>query len=189
MIMRTPIACLLMALAIPATAEIYSYTDASGNKVFTNQPPEGVVADTVTLPAMNTMDPPEASAAEPTATDVASVDGQALPYSQLALTNIPTEEALRSNNGTFTVRAVLQPPLRPGNSLQLLLDGQPYGSPTNVPMLQLTEIDRGDHSLAVQVIVGDKVIQQSSPVSFTVQRVALGAPKASQPLPKPQSRP
>lgn len=186
MTMRTPIAFLLMALAIPATAEIYSYTDASGNKVFTNQPPEGVVADTVTLPPMNTMDPPDVSVPASVTTDASSSNGQALPYGQLELTNIPTEEALRSNNGTFTVRAALQPPLRPGNSLQLLLDGQPYGSPTNVPLLQLTEIDRGEHSLAVQVIAGDKVIQQSSPVSFTVQRVALGAPKASHPIaPRP----
>jgi len=174
--MRAPIACLLMALAIPATAQIYSYTDASGNKVFTNQPPDGITAETVTLPPMNTMDPPQVSSPAPS-TDAPSVDGQSLPYSQVQLTDLPSDEALRSNNGNFTVRAVLQPALRPGHSLQLLLDGQPYGSPTNVPLLQLTEIDRGDHSLALQVIAGDQVIQQSAPVIFTIQRVALGGAK------------
>lgn len=189
MTMRTPIACLLLALAIPATAQIYSYTDASGNKVFTNQPPDGVKTDTVTLPPMNTMDAPEASATAPAATDAQPVDGQALPYSRVALTNLPTEEALRANNGTFTVSASLQPPLRPGHSLQLLLDGQPYGSPTNVPLLQLTEIDRGDHSLVLQVKAGDKVIQQSAPVTFTVQRVSTDQPRPVQPLPKPVAKP
>lgn len=176
--MRIPAACLLMALAIPAFAQIYTYTDASGNKVFTNQPPDGVDAAPVQLPTMNTMDPPEVSTPTPS-TDLAPVDGQSLPYSQVQLTNLPTDEALRSNNGTFTVRADLQPPLRPGHSLQLLLDGQPYGAPTNVPLLQLSEIDRGDHTLALQVKAGDQVIQQSTPVSFTIQRVALGTPKAT----------
>ena len=175
----------MAALALPASAQIYSYIDASGNKVFTNQPPDGINAAPVELPPMNTMDPPEVSAPAQVA-DAVPVDGQSLPYSQLQLTNLPTDEALRSNNGTFTVSASLQPALRPGDSLQLLLDGQPYGAPTNVPLLQLTEVDRGEHTLAVQVKTGDQVVQQSAPVSFTVQRVALGGPKATQPLPKPR---
>ena len=38
--MRTLLTCLLLALSLPATAQIYSYTDANGNTVYTNQPPE-----------------------------------------------------------------------------------------------------------------------------------------------------
>ncbi|MBF7728575.1 DUF4124 domain-containing protein [Pseudomonas sp. N040] len=183
--MRIPLACLLMLLAIPASAQIYSYTDANGNKVFTNQPPDGIDAAPVQLQPMNTMDPTRVAAPAQDAEAVAApVDGQSLPYSQVQLTDLPTDEALRANNGTFTVRAALQPGLMPGHRLQLLLDGQPYGSPTNVPLLQLTEIDRGDHTLELQVKAGDKVIQQSMPVTFTVQRVALGTPKAT-PRPTP----
>jgi hypothetical protein len=40
-----------------------------------------------------------------------------------------------------------------------------------VPILQLVNVDRGEHSLAVQVISGEDVIQQSPSVTFTVQRV------------------
>ena len=149
--MRTPLACLLMAMALPAAAEIYTYTDASGNKVFTNQPPDGINANPVQLQPINTMDSPQV-ATPATTTDSSPIDGQALPYTQVQLTDLPTEEALRANSGTFTVRAALQPPLRPGHSLQLLLDGQPYGSPTNVPMLQLTEIDRGEHNYSNEKI-------------------------------------
>ncbi|MNI43779.1 hypothetical protein D3C73_981210 [compost metagenome] len=54
---------------------------------------------------------------------------------------------------------------------RLLLDDQPYGQPSNVPILQLINIDRGTHSLAVQVIDGEKVVQQSPSVTFTLQRV------------------
>jgi len=40
-----------------------------------------------------------------------------------------------------------------------------------VPILQLVNVDRGEHRLAVQVINGEAIIQQSPAVVFTVQRV------------------
>ncbi len=38
--MRSALFSLLFILSVPAFAEIYKYTDAQGNTVFTNQPPE-----------------------------------------------------------------------------------------------------------------------------------------------------
>jgi hypothetical protein len=84
---------------------------------------------------------------------------------------LPTEEALRANNGTFTVSVLINPRLKGPHRLRLLLDNQPYGQPSNVPILQLVNIDRGEHSLAVQVIDGQNIVQQSPTVTFTVQRV------------------
>jgi hypothetical protein len=84
---------------------------------------------------------------------------------------LPNEEALRANNGTFTVSVLIKPRLQAPHLLRLLLDGQPYGQSSNVPILQLVNIDRGEHSLAVQVINGEEVLQQSPTVTFTVQRV------------------
>ena len=80
-------------------------------------------------------------------------------------------EDLRANNGTFTVTVLIKPRLQGPHLLRLLLDGQPYGQPGNVPILQLVNIDRGEHRLAVQVIDGENVVQQSPAVTFTVQRV------------------
>ena len=37
--MRPLLICLLLSLALPASAQIYKYTDANGNTVFTDQPP------------------------------------------------------------------------------------------------------------------------------------------------------
>ena len=33
--MRTLLTCLLLAISLPASAQMYSYTDANGNKVYT----------------------------------------------------------------------------------------------------------------------------------------------------------
>jgi hypothetical protein len=184
--MRPLLACLLLGLALPAAAQIYKYTDANGNTVFTNQPPDGTAAESVSLPPTNTveMQAPSAPAAgsEPTAQAKA-------PYSVLSLTGIPDDEAMRANNGTFSVGVDIQPRLAAGHRLRLLLDGQPHGQASNVPRLQLVNVDRGEHSLAVEVLSGDRAIQQSASVTFTVQRVNTSSPALRPPPPPPKPTP
>ena len=68
---------------------------------------------------------------------------------------------------------LIDPRLRMDHRLRRLLDDQPYGQPSNVPRLQVVNLDRGDHSLAVQVLYNDKVVQQSPTVTFTLQRFHL----------------
>ncbi|WP_191489962.1 DUF4124 domain-containing protein [Pseudomonas sp. FEN] len=167
---------LLMAIALPAVAQIYKYTDASGNTAYSNQPPDGTVAQPVELPPLNRVgqQQPAAAAAPTPATAApstqASTDNGAV-YSTLELTDIPTQEALRANNGTFTVGVKMEPRLQRQHLLRLILDGVPYGQPSNVPRLQLVNIDRGEHTLGVQVLAGEQVVQQSPLVPVSVQRV------------------
>lgn len=161
---------ILLLIALPAAAQIYKYTDADGNTAYSNQPPDGVTAQPVDLPPLNSVEPqPQGNPAPATnASNRVQPHGA---YEILELTGLPTTEALRANNGTFTVNVLIKPRLQGPHLFRLLLDDQPYGQPGNVPTLQLVNIDRGLHSLAVQVIDGETVIQQSPTVTFTVQRV------------------
>jgi hypothetical protein len=176
--MRPLLACLLLALSLPATAQIYSYTDANGNQVFTNEPPQGSDAQAVQLNPTNTI-----SSQPSSSTDNSNVtpndNGTSAPFSELQLTGLPSDEALRANNGSFSVGVSSTPALTQGQQVQLILDGQAYGQPSSNPPLQLNNIPRGEHTLAVQVLSGGQSIQQSSAISFTIQRVALGTPKPS----------
>jgi hypothetical protein len=184
--MRLILTCLLLSLALPAAAQIYKYTDANGNTVFTNQPPQGVAAQPVELPPTNTVEmqipdtPPSSDSSE-------SMDGP--PYRTLQLTGLPSNGALRENDGTFSVGVELEPRLASNHRLRLLLDGQPYGQPSNVPRLQLLNIARGEHSLAVEVLSGDEPIQQSDSVTFTVQRVHTSSPALRPAPPAPPANP
>ncbi|RJG14364.1 DUF4124 domain-containing protein [Pseudomonas cavernicola] len=184
--MRLTLTCLLLALAVPAAAQIYKYTDANGNTVYTNQAPDGVATETVKLPPTNSveMQVPTAPIANPATTPAAKAV-----YSVLQLTNLPSEGALRANNGTFSVGVKLQPRLSPGHRLRLLLDGKPYGQASNVPLLQLSNIPRGEHSLAVEVLSGEQSLQQSATETFTVQRVNTSSPALRPPAPTPTPRP
>ncbi|RRW57258.1 MULTISPECIES: DUF4124 domain-containing protein [Pseudomonas] len=160
---------ILLLIALPAAAQIYKYTDANGNTAYSNQPPDGVQAQPVELPPLNRVEPQAPSAPQAPTAEQPQPPRNA--YEILELAGLPSDEALRANNGTFTVNVLIKPRLQPPHQLRLLLDDQPYGQPSNVPVLQLVNIDRGEHSLAVQVIDGQTVIQQSPPAVFTVQRV------------------
>ncbi|WP_460160249.1 DUF4124 domain-containing protein [Pseudomonas sp. S2_B10] len=160
---------ILLLIALPAAGQIYKYTDANGNTAYSNQPPDGVQAQPVELPPLNRVEPQAPSAPQSPRPEAPQPARNA--YEILELAGLPTDEALRANNGTFTVNVLIKPRLQPPHQLRLVLDDEPYGQPSNVPVLQLVNIDRGEHRLAVQVIDGQTVIQQSPPAVFTVQRV------------------
>lgn len=163
---------ILLLIALPVCAQIYKYTDANGNTAYSNQPPDGVSTQPVELLPLNRVEH------QPRSKPVASAEtsrNEKTPsgYQVLELSGLPAAEALRANNGTFTVNVSIKPRLQGSHLLRLLLDGQPYGQPGNVPILQLVNIDRGEHSLAVQVIDGENIVQQSPSVTFTLQRTHL----------------
>ncbi|MGV8919389.1 MAG: DUF4124 domain-containing protein [Pseudomonas sp.] len=173
--MRRSLIYLLLLVTLPAVAQIYKYTDANGNTAFSSQPPNGKPSETVELPPLNSVDIKK-PIVQPTAPTSAAQNQAQDTYSFLQLSDLPTEEALRANNGTFTVGVQIQPRLLPGQLLQLVVDGTAYGQPSNVPRLQVVNLDRGEHSLAVRVVAGENVIQQSSTITVTVQRVHVGKP-------------
>jgi hypothetical protein len=172
--MRIALFSLLLVLMAPAMAQIYKYTDDKGNTVYTNQPPEGVKADTVDLPPANTVNIKTPEAPPPLADEQSGGDRQQ-PYRSLSIGGVPDEQALRANNGTFVVNAQLDPPLKQGHRVRFLLDGDPQGEPSSGTALQLTNIDRGTHMLQVEVLDGDQVLQ-SAQEQFTVQRVHTSSP-------------
>ena len=178
--MRQCLALLLLVFALPAASQIYKYTDASGNTAYSNQPPNGTKAETVELPPLNSVEtvvpappPPLPATQNPSQTQNQQ---NTAGYQVLALKDLPQDEALRANNGSFTVGVAIEPRLQPGHLLQLIVDGAPYGQPTNIPRLQVVELDRGEHSLSVQVMENLRSIQQSETVNLTVQRVHVGRP-------------
>ena len=160
---------ILLLIALPAAAQIYKYIDANGNTVYSDHSPDGVQAQPVELPPLNRVEPQAPSALPAPVSD--NREPQRNAYDILELAGLPTEEALRANNGTFTVNVLIKPRLQPPHQLRLVLDDEPYGQPSNVQILQLVNVDRGEHRLAVQVIDGQTIIQQSPPVALSVQRV------------------
>lgn len=187
--MRLIFATVLLVAALPVSAQIYQYTDAKGNRVFTDQPPLGVDASSIELRSTNSL--PATTTKKPTAStesDDTDSTEQATTYSVLQLNGLPDEDALRANNGSFTVQVEITPKLASGHSLQLLVDGEAYGATSTSSILQVANLERGEHRLAVQVLAKGKVLQSSAEQTITVQRVHTGSP-ALRPKPTPRSAP
>ena len=187
--MRFIFAAVLLAAALPATAQIYQYTDAKGNRVFTDQPPLGVDASSVELNITNSL--PAPTVKKPVTRTPKDDDASttlAAPYTQLLLSGLPDDEALRANDGSFTLQVEITPKLAKQHRLQLLIDGQAYGPASTSTSLPVDNLERGEHRLAVQVLANDHVVQSSAEQTITVQRVHTGSP-ALRPKPTPRSAP
>jgi len=160
----------LLALSLPASAQIYQYLDANGNTVFSDRTPTDKQVKSVKLPPINAV--PKQVVTEPLNNSLPD-DRSRAPYDVLRLAGMPDDDGgtVRANNGSFAVSVDIAPPLKNRHRLRLLLDGEPYGEPSRQPLFQLVNLDRGEHSLAVEVLSGDTPVQQSVMEKFTVQRV------------------
>lgn len=171
---RCLLLCLLLTTPALAAAAIYRYEDAQGNPVFTDEPPPGVSARPVDLPPPTTV---EMAVPAPTAASPAAEPPATTPYQTLAIGGLPEGEAVRANDGDLRVQAILEPPLRPGHRLRLLLDGRPQPDLEPQTMTaQLDNLDRGQHNLQLEVLAEDRVVQRSAVRTFTVQRVHTSSP-------------
>lgn len=165
---------LLLTGALPCLAQVYRYTDAQGQVHYTNQPPASVKAESLNLPAA-----PSTNAGSPvpsfSSSPNTSASSVAQGYSVLRITGISDGQAVRANDGNVTAGVQLEPALQPGHRLRLLLDGQTLET-SGSAAINLSGLERGDHSLQAEVLNGQQVLQQSPVVRFNLQRTHVNAP-------------
>lgn len=178
--MRSVFITILLVIPSAASAQIYQYTDAQGQRVFTDQPPSWAAAKEVDLGPINSITAPRNL--EPYTARQADKHAEfSPPYTQLQLAGLPSQQAIRANNGSFSVNVAISPSLAQQHRLQLLIDGQAYGAASTATQFTLHNIDRGEHRLAVQVIANGQVIQRSAEHIINVQRVHIQPPNKTGP--------
>lgn len=172
-------------ITFAASAEIYQSTDAQGNPVFSDQP--GSSSKAVQLPEAQTYQPapvtPMPGASDTNAANPSDKDKAAKTYASLEISSPKDDEAIRQNEGVVVVQLNSNPGLMDGNMYQLIMDGKPVGQPQASPAFVLTNVDRGTHVIAGQIIDSqNNVIIQSQPVTFNLLRYH---PDPSLPLKSP----
>ena len=122
---------------------MFRVTDADDDVTFTDMPPvsgastiegQSVHAPNSAKPSQTRREPVEVE--EPTRQDTRIV----------ARANNPT---IPMEAGNLVVQAAWTPRLASGETLQLLLDGEPVGAPQRIANWQLTNVYRGEHRLQV----------------------------------------
>ncbi|KRA93946.1 penicillin-binding protein [Pseudomonas sp. Root68] len=171
------IACLI---ALPASAEVFMYLDAQGNRVFTDQPKPGE-ARRVPLITSNRIAATPTSAAPSLAQS--SPEVQALFHYEVLRILIPEPDAtIRSNTGEVIISATNEPALQPGHRYRLLLDGQPTADPGLSPVFALSNIDRGSHTLSVEILDEQgRIVERTASQPFHMQRTSLAQKRRIKP--------
>ena len=173
--MRSLVLLTLALIAVPGAAQPYTYTDEAGPAHYTDTPGRNVLSEPVVLPPLNRL---PARAINPEADPLAVLPEReshpvVFKYSALEVRGLPEGQALRANNGTFSVQVHIEPALREEHRIQLVLDGKPYGIPSRSGEFELVNIDRGEHRLAVHALGRNTVVQRSAEVMFHLQRVRM----------------
>lgn len=166
------LSALLSALAcLPAHAEVYTYIDKDGNRVFTDQPTRSN-AQRLELTPTNKAAP---IMPRPLYAPVAPALPPGPPAYQLLRIIVPEPDAtIRANDGKLIVSVTSDPGLLPGHLYRLLLDGKPTGEPGRSPVFPLDNIDRGTHQLSVEIIdTLGRTMEQTPAQPFHMFRAAF----------------
>ncbi|HLA29606.1 MAG TPA: DUF4124 domain-containing protein [Pseudomonas sp.] len=179
--MRNLLFCGLILLGLPAMAQVYTYIDAEGNRVFTDKPKSGN-AERIELAPGNSMSATYPPAAPPAA---AAAEEPALRYQLLRILVPQPDATVRDNAGSLIVSVSSEPGLFPEHSYRLLLDGAQVGQTGRSPVFPLENIDRGSHQLAVEIIDSQgRIIERTPSQPFHLQRTSLALKRKIHPCKK-----
>lgn len=180
--MRPLLLCLLL-LAQGALAQVYTYVDAEGNRVFTDKP-RSSAAQPVTLAPSNSVQLGQPGRA-PSAAAPAAVSKMAIHYQLLRILVPEPDASIHNASGDLIVTATSDPGLLPGHSYRLLLDGQAQGEPSRSPVFPLQHVDRGTHTLAVEIIDAAGLTVERTPAQpFHMHRISLAQKRKIRPCTK-----
>lgn len=185
--MRSLLVALLALIATPALAQLYSYTNADGQQVFTDNPPQGVQAKPVNLlPTNSTVMPLPVRRLSP-------ADAQKKPseanlqyrYQKLGILSPSADQVLRANERRLSVAVHSEPQLASNHRYQLLLDNKPVGQPQSESLFYLSDVDRGSHQLQLQIVSDSgRQIAQSAASTFHLRQTTLSDRKRVNPCTK-----
>ena len=154
-----------------AAQPIYRSVDESGNVVFSDQPPPpGQEAEEVKLGDLNTAAPPEPL---PRATPEQKKPEPA-PAPSVTITSPADEATIAMGPGNFSVSGRAEPPLGPGERLQLFMDGEAVGPPQTGASWGLQGVLRGPHDLVIRRVTGSgRAVAESDAVRVYVLRPSV----------------
>ncbi|MCF4995565.1 DUF4124 domain-containing protein [Pseudomonas syringae] len=170
----------LALLSLCASAEVFTYIDAQGNRVYTDQPRPGN-AKRVPLATSNRM-PPISTSSAPLTTAKKQDAPPPFHYDMLRILIPEPDATLRSSAGELIVSVTSEPGLQKGHRYRLLLDGQTVGEPGLSPVFPLSNIDRGSHNLSVEILDTDnRIVERTANQPFHMLRISLAQKRQIKP--------
>lgn len=146
----------LLISAFTSAQTVYQSKDANGNPVFSDQPKPG--AKEVEIKSINTT---------PAVTPTYAPSQTTNEFKGYSRIGIAVPNPIPNGLTPTTVGIVTEPALRPGDSWQLKLDGGVIASGVE-SSVTIPKIDRGDHTLQVDIVSSSGVVGSSDPTDVFV---------------------
>jgi hypothetical protein len=148
-----------------ASSTVYAWKNEQGILVFSDSPKPGAEEITINTPTNIS------SSAD---TTIANISPQAIDSNyQIEITQPINKATLRDNTGSVYIAGRVKPIFNNGFRVQLYLDNNPHGSPQAHSMFVLKNIDRGEHSLKMELLdEKGKVIALSNSTTFYMHRAS-----------------
>lgn len=177
--------CLVIMLPAQAFAEVYTYKDAQGNRVFTDQPHKNAKRVEI-LPSNSASGSPPPRTVQKSA-PVKEKPRPIFRYDLLRVLVPEPDATVRSTEGELIVTITSDPALQPGHSYQLLLDGKPVAQAGRSPVFPLKDIDRGTHQVAAQILdERGRVLEKTPNQPFHMLRITLAQKRLTRPCQIPE---
>ncbi len=157
--------CFLLSVA---SADVYKWVDEDGNVHYSDRSPEEGM-EQLELPKSVVYTPPRLPT---TASRPEVKESAAGKYENLAISRPEMNETVHSNEGIVQVEYTLAPGLKPGDQYRLLLDGKRIQELTTQSAVSLHNVDRGSHTIVVQVMREGSVQIASKSVIFHLWKAA-----------------
>jgi len=166
-------------MSLQAPAEVFTYTDAQGNRVYTDQPRGN--AKRVPIATSNRMSANPSTAA-PISTAKKSPEQPPFHYDMLRILVPEPDATIRSSAGEIIVSVTSEPGLQRGHRYRLLLDGQATGEPGLSPVFPLSNIDRGSHNLSVEILDAEgRTVERTANQPLHMLRISLAQKRQVKP--------
>lgn len=175
---------LLTLISASALAQIYTWKDADGNTIYSDRPHPD--AKTIELRPTNTVQPPpnpqSSQGDNMSANDSGDQQDSGRSYRSLAIASPTDDETIRSNEGTLSLTVNTDPPLSSGHLMRVVMDGElreeaVAGNGQATQTLNLSNIDRGSHTVAAVVYdARGNVVQSTPPITVHLQRTSVNQP-------------
>ncbi len=178
---RISLCMLFIALMLSAIAkaEVYTWINADGVRVYGDEPPAAAKREKVSLPPIQDL-PEQKWQLKDQDADTAQADSSGdeeapefTGYRSFKLASPRANETITSGAaGTINVQFTLEPPLQPGHEVVLLLNNKPIET-SNSLSFSVQNLDRGAHLLHGQVKNQGSILKSTGKRRIHVQRPSI----------------
>lgn len=174
----------VLSMCAASAAPAWRWVDSNGVVHYSDRPQPG--ATQIELSGAQGFgsterDRPQAARTQPqpaqTTASAAQQQQPAPAYRSITIQSPTQQQTLWNTGGNLDVSLTVDPGLRSGHRVDLVLDGQRRNLDTTGTQIALTEVFRGAHTLeAIVVDTSGAEVVRSAPVTFMVQQTSIQNP-------------